>query len=105
MKFLRIFYCCSCLVLIIGCGAVPLEKAFHGEFSEVENNRVIYDYCQSCHIHKVLIPIVHVTEKNQYYQTEKFRKTNQCRTCHYIEKSFWGDVARKTIRPKNGMDK
>lgn len=87
------------VLLIIGCGSTPFKKAFKGKFAEVENNRIIYDYCQSCHVHRNLIPATHVEEKSELYKSEKFRKTKECRTCHYIKKNFWGDIERKTIRP------
>lgn len=89
------------LIVIIGCSSAPIEKAFNGEFANVRNNRVIYDYCQSCHIHNTLNPSSHVMEKSELYQSNEFRKSKECRTCHYIEKSFWGDVIRKTIRPED----
>lgn len=88
------------MLLIIGCGSAPFKKAFKGKFAEVENNRIIYDYCQRCHVHRNLIPAPHVEEKSELYKSEKFRKTKECRTCHYIKKNFWGDIERKTIRPR-----
>lgn len=87
------------LLAIIGCSSAPLKKAFKGEFEEVKNNSIIYEYCQGCHTHKELIPALHVEEKTALYRKDKFRKTKECRTCHYIQKSFLVSDRRKTIRP------
>ena len=99
MRLLRISAFCVLLIGISGCGSAPIEKAFEGEFSEIENNKVIFDYCQSCHVHRKLIPATHVSEKTGLYQNNKFRETKECRTCHYLKDHFLGDFERKTIRP------
>lgn len=83
-----------------GCSSVPLEKAFEGKFADAKNNRIIYNYCQSCHVHRELIPESHVLGKSELYRMVKFRGTKECRTCHYIQKNFWPGYIRKTIRPK-----
>jgi len=106
MRLLKISASCAVLVIIIAsCSTPPLKRAFDGEFSKVENNRVIFEYCQSCHVHNELIPAPHVAEKTSNYKSKKFRETKECRTCHYINEDFFGDVERKTIRPKKGRHK
>ncbi|HJP17039.1 MAG TPA: hypothetical protein QF468_00115 [Nitrospinota bacterium] len=106
MRLLKISASCAVLVVIIAsCSTPPLKRAFDGEFSKVENNRVIFEYCQSCHVHNELIPAPHVAEKTSNYKSKKFRETKECRTCHYINEDFFGDVERKTIRPKKGRHK
>tara|TARA_B100000959_G_scaffold282774_1_gene349957 strand:+ start:2245 stop:2568 length:324 start_codon:yes stop_codon:yes gene_type:complete len=106
MRLLKISASCAVLVIIIAsCSTPPLKRAFDGEFSKVENNRVIFEYCQSCHVHNELIPAPHVAEKTSNYKSKKFRETKECRTCHYINEDFFGDIERKTIRPKKGRHK
>tara|TARA_Y100000031_G_C8077447_1_gene318039 strand:+ start:322 stop:636 length:315 start_codon:yes stop_codon:yes gene_type:complete len=102
MKLSRLPAFCAVVIAITGCSAAPLEKAFEGEFAEVENNKIIFEYCQSCHVHKDLIPASHVSEKNDLYKSSKFRETKECRTCHYINENFFGDIERKTIKPRRG---
>ena len=103
MNLLKISAFCAVLIGIIASCSTPfLEKAFEGEFSGVENNRIIFEYCQSCHVHKELIPSTHVAEKNDLYRSRMFRETKECRTCHYITENFFGDIVRKTIRPRRG---
>ncbi len=92
-------------VAISGCSSAPLDKAFKGELAGTENNKVIYDYCQGCHVHSDFIPEPHVLEATALYKSKEFRETKECRTCHYIKKNFWGDESRKTIRPKTGKTK
>ena len=106
MRLLKISASCAVLIIIIAsCSTPPLKRAFAGEFSKVENNRVIFEYCQSCHVHNELIPAPHVAEKTSNYKSKKFRETKECRTCHYISEDFFGDVERKTIRPKKRRHK
>jgi nitrate/TMAO reductase-like tetraheme cytochrome c subunit len=99
MKTINKFYIFF-LLTIIGCGSAPIKKAFKGEFEEIKNNSIIYEYCQGCHNHKELIPELHVAEKTTLYQKDKYRKTKECRTCHYIQKDFFVSEKRKTIRPR-----
>lgn len=103
MNLSKISACCAVLIgLIASCSTPPLERAFEGEFPLVENNRVIFEYCQSCHVHRDLIPSTHVAKETDLYQSKKFKETTECRTCHYIKENFFGEIVRKTIRPKRG---
>ena len=103
MRSLKISaYSAILIVIIASCTTHSIQRAFDGEFSKVENNRVIFEYCQSCHVHNDLIPAPHVAEKTGSYQSKKFRETKECRTCHFIKENFFGDIERKTIRPKKG---
>jgi|TARA_B100000315_G_scaffold237050_1_gene253457 hypothetical protein len=103
MRLLKISaYSAILIVIIASCSTPSLQRAFEGEFSKVENNRVIFEYCQSCHVHNDLIPAPHVADKTGRYQSKKFRETRECRTCHYIKENLFGDIERKTIRPKKG---
>ncbi len=103
MRLLKISaYCAVLIVIIVSCSTPSLQRAFEGEFSKVENNRVIFEYCQSCHVHNELIPAPHVAEKTDFYKSKKFRETKECRTCHYIKENYFGDIERKTIGPKKG---
>lgn len=100
MKLLRISACASVLtLLILSCATPNIERAFDGEFEATKNNRLIYEYCGSCHVHRNLIPSSHVAEKVSLYKSKKFTETRECRTCHYITKNLFDEDERKTIRP------
>lgn len=89
-----------------GCADRAIENAFKGQYSAVKNNKVINDYCQSCHIHKDFDASDHVSEVRQYYRKTAFRRTKQCRRCHYIEKNWiHNNYDRKTRLPRSKAHK
>ncbi len=93
-----------CLVgfsVLWGCYNLKVEDAFNGKFSQVEGNKVINDYCQSCHIHRDFDPGKHVLMMRPKYRRSLYRKASDCRVCHYV-KPVWGreELARKTRYPK-----
>lgn len=92
------------LVLIgmnVGCYTQKIEKAFDGDFATADSNRMINDYCRSCHIHRDFGPAGHIEEKSLLYKRKVFRYATECRTCHYLEKQFsLNDFTRKTRRPE-----
>lgn len=87
---------------LVGCFNPELEKAFSGGLVPEKSNQIISDYCQSCHIHRELDVDKHVLEVREQYQRPLFRKSNQCRSCHYIEKQWiHNQFTRKTRRPED----
>ncbi len=85
-----------------GCYTKNIEEAFNGEFSAKKSNRVISEYCQSCHIHRDFTPKAHVEAKVLEYKRKVFRFAEECRVCHYLEKQFaLNDFTRKTRLPKD----
>ena len=40
------------LVILSGCAHPDIERAFKGDLRPGKANKVIWEYCQSCHIHK-----------------------------------------------------
>ena len=100
-------YLCSVIFLVVflfletGCSQLELARAFQGEFNSERNNKVIGEYCTSCHIHKEFDSEQHVTEVRPEYKRRLFRITTECRTCHYLEKQWvYNRVLRKTRRPQ-----
>jgi hypothetical protein len=83
-----------------GCQKDPLKEAFKGTYSIGENNKIINEYCQSCHVHSTFVPDAHIDEMNLAYSSRLFRTTNQCRTCHFTEETFLGDTLRRHRRPQ-----
>ena len=84
-----------------GCSQLELPRAFQGEFSSQRNNKLISEYCTSCHIHKVFDSKQHVSMVRAEYKRSLFRKTTECRVCHYLEKQWTRNgVLRKTRRPR-----
>ena len=88
------------LVLAPGCFKPELPSAFEGGFDGKKNNKVISEYCTSCHIHKNFPSESHIQNMRLKYKSKLFRKTRECRTCHYIEKEWsYNHYFRKTRRP------
>ena len=88
------------LVLATGCIKSELPSAFEGEFGGEKNNKVISEYCTSCHIHKDFPSKGHVQKIRLKYKRKLFRKAKECRICHYIEREWsYNHIFRKTRRP------
>ena len=88
------------LGLATGCIKSELPNAFEGAFDGKKNNKVISEYCASCHIHKEFSSKGHVQKIRLKYKRKLFRKAKECRVCHYIEKEWsYNHISRKTRRP------
>jgi len=95
----RVFFGIS-LIILAGCSQVEVEQAFKGELRPGKANKIIGDYCQSCHIHKDFDPPLHVSAVRSLYKRTVFRKARECRSCHYIEKDWMHNQhERKTRMP------
>ena len=89
------------LILGTGCSSLELAQAFNGEFNAKKNNKVISEYCTTCHIHKEFNSEQHTSEIRLKYKRRVFRYTEECRTCHYLENDWARDHNfRKTRRPR-----
>ncbi len=90
------------LVLFTGCTNVDVEKAFNGDLRPGQANKIIGEYCQSCHIHKDFDPPLHVSKVRNLYNRPAFKKARECRSCHYIEKNWMHNQhERKTRMPED----
>jgi hypothetical protein len=87
------------LVLFSSCSKPLLKQAFDGKLSIHEGNKVIYEYCQSCHAHRSFSADDHVINASKRYPSENYKRAKRCSTCHFIEENFWGDITRKTQFP------
>ena len=90
-----------CIFFGIGCSQLELSRAFQGELATQRSNKVIGQYCTSCHIHKVFDSKQHVSQIRMEYKRTLFRRTTECRVCHFLEKQWINNtVLRKTRRPR-----
>ena len=90
------------LVSFSGCTNKDVEKAFKGDLRPGKANKIIGEYCQSCHIHKDFDPPLHVSKVRNLYNRPVFKKARECRSCHYIEKNWMHNQhERKTRMPKD----
>ena len=93
-----------CLLLMVGlslsaCVSSPVDDAFDGDMGYVKETRTIVDYCQTCHVHRNLDPIRHLSEATLLYTTEPYSSADDCKTCHSIKRDFWNDLIRSTRFP------
>ena len=89
------------LLLGTGCSKLEIVRAFQGEFNSQKNNKVIGEYCTSCHIHRKFDSKQHVTAVRTEYRRRLFRTTTECRVCHFLKKQWvHNSVLRKTRRPQ-----
>jgi hypothetical protein len=86
------------LFLSFGCSSVEVEKAFKGDLRPGKANKIIGQYCQSCHTHKDFDPPFHVSEMKTFYNRQVFRRARQCRSCHYIEKNWMTNQHKRRTR-------
>ena len=76
--------------------------AFKGDLRPGKANKIIGEYCQSCHIHKDFDPPLHVSKVRNLYNRPAFKKARECRSCHYIEKNWMHNQhERKTRMPED----
>ena len=93
------------LVLLMGCSNMEMEQAFKGEFRAGKSNKIIGEYCQSCHIHKDFDPSKHVSKVRSLYKKPVFRKARECRSCHYIEKDWMHNQHERKTRMPNDVNR
>ena len=90
------------LLFFSGCTIRDVEKAFKGDLRPGKANKVIGEYCQSCHIHKDFDPPLHVSQVRNLYHHPVFKNARECRACHYIEKNWMHNQhERKTLMPED----
>ena len=88
------------LAMLLGCAHPDIERAFKGDLRAGKANKVIWEYCQCCHIHKDFDPPLHVSNVRSLYKRPVFRKARECRSCHYLEKNWmYNQHGRKTRMP------
>ena len=88
------------LLVFSGCTTRDVERAFKGHLRPGKANKIIGEYCQSCHIHQSFDAPLHVTNIRDLYKRPVFRKARECRSCHYIEKRWmYNQHKRKTRMP------
>lgn len=92
--------CLLCMLLgLMACHPRPLEDALRGQLEADEGNRVITEYCQSCHIHRDFDPQRHVERVQSLYDRPPYMSAYECQICHVARKDTWGARHRKTMWP------
>lgn len=87
---------------LASCKKDPLEQALSGKFLASENNRVISNYCRSCHVHRDFAAANHMAGVRPRYTVRKYREAEECRDCHGVKSGFFGPAHRRTLHPPDG---
>ncbi|MDH5543733.1 MAG: hypothetical protein OEY64_12325 [Nitrospinota bacterium] len=97
----KILLIVALVTTVASCMSSPLEKAFKPGMVETESNRVINEYCISCHTHSKFDGESHVFDVKYRYNEKEFAGQTGCRVCHSYEKTWLLDARRHTRRPVN----
>jgi len=81
------------------CVSSKLEKAFSGGLEAEESDKLISEYCVTCHVHKSFDPETHVFNVKYRYEDKKYAGKTECRICHTYSKTLLLDIRRGTHRP------
>ena len=101
MNFIRLYIVLLFVLALYGCQKANIENAFNNDYDPQINNRIISEYCISCHTHKDFDKDGHIMGMSLEYSEKKFSDAKECTVCHEYSKDFWtGDEHRTTIRPK-----
>ncbi|MFQ5915416.1 MAG: hypothetical protein ACE5JS_19785 [Nitrospinota bacterium] len=90
------------ILALASCTKDPLKRAFRGKFLTSENNRIISNYCQSCHVHREFVPEVHMAAVKRRYTVRKLREAEECRDCHSVDFKLFSPEDRRTLHPPDG---
>ncbi|MCZ6876018.1 MAG: hypothetical protein O7G88_21220 [bacterium] len=99
MRLVRLFGSIGILLSLLACRPDILELALGGRLAPEENNEVITEYCQSCHIHRAFDPKQHTPRVGALYDRAPYSTTIECRVCHLVREDTWGMKRRKTLWP------
>lgn len=92
--------CSLCALLsLTACQPRPLDEALRGRLALAEGNRVITEYCQSCHIHRAFDPLRHTERVQTLYDRPPYTDTVECQVCHVARRDTRGSRHRRTLWP------
>lgn len=84
------------LFLFASCATTDVEKAFGSGVGGKESNKVIINYCMSCHTHQSFDAAAHVPAVQGRYAGSANAGATECRACHTYSINWVGDEVRGT---------
>ena len=90
------------LFAVASCTRDPLKEALAGKYLATENNRIISNYCQTCHVHRNFALETHVGAMKREYSVRTLREAEECRDCHNVNFNFFWPDHRNTLFPPLG---
>ncbi|MBI3126390.1 MAG: hypothetical protein HYZ11_02155 [Candidatus Tectomicrobia bacterium] len=93
------------LALALGaCAKEPIQKAVAGSLLPAEENVVVTNHCQGCHLHAKFNAEAHLAKIRDLYPADSpLRENTQCLKCHQLklENIFRNEVRRTEFPHKN----
>lgn len=86
-------------LLVPACVTPKINRAFEGEMKPAESNKIVSEYCVTCHNHRDFDPVSHVFDVKYRYKDKKYAGKTDCRTCHTYSLNWLMDARRGTNRP------
>ncbi len=88
-------------LFLSACARPPIEKAVRGDLLPTEENVVVVNHCQSCHVHVAFKAEPHVEKVRMLYaQGHPLREANRCLQCHSLSlENMFRDERRGTKQP------
>ena len=87
------------ILLLAACATSDVERAFDSKTAEKDSNRIIVNYCMSCHTHQAFDAAAHVPAAQNRYAGSTYARAAECRTCHAYSVNWRGDEVRGTHWP------
>lgn len=87
------------ILLAAACATGDVERAFDSKTAEKDSNRIIANYCMSCHTHQAFDAAAHVPASRARYAEPAYARATECRSCHAYAVNWRGDELRGTHWP------
>jgi hypothetical protein len=84
-------------LLLAACAREPIQKAVAGGLLPTEENLVVTNHCQGCHLHSKFVAEAHLAKvKARYAQGSPLREAGRCLQCHRLslENIFRSEIRR-----------
>ena len=98
----------SFAVVLSACTREPIHKAVAGSLIPAEENLVVSNHCQGCHVHSKFKAEAHLEKvRDLYAQDNPLRENTQCLKCHdlKLENIFRNEVRHTEFPHKNLVGK
>ncbi|MEK6709923.1 MAG: hypothetical protein AABZ64_05020 [Nitrospinota bacterium] len=94
------------LAFLLGaCAREPIQKAVAGSLVPAEENLVVTNHCQSCHLHAKFTAEAHLEKvRARYAQDNPLREAARCLQCHRLTlENIFRQEARRTSFPHSAL--
>ena len=92
-------------LLLAACAREPIQKAVVGGLLPTEENLVVTNHCQGCHLHSKFVAETHLAKvKDRYAQGNPLREASRCLECHRLTlENIFRQEIRRTEFPHGAL--